>query len=195
MPDITCCTYVTTEAPDGPLPPVRSVPVPGKSSRPVQNYFRDFLIGWYGSTTLQQMSEARRAALAKNRTLYRIDVVVDGANYAPTKQRRGQLGGLGVLHVDQLPKDTEDFIADQLDIRRSRQSSSYIISEFIWKNPARLGDLWKIPGLARLNGIIFSAGSGQGDARVYYVAVHPRRIKQIRPPSNYPHSVDLQLDV
>jgi hypothetical protein len=203
MPDITCATYVTTDAPDGPLPAVGSVPVPaqprsgkaGKGSRLVPSYFPDFLIGWYGSTTLQQISEARRTAISKNQTLYRIDVVVDGADYAPTKQLKGQLGRLGVLHADQLPKETEDFLIEQLSIRRTRESGSHVLSDFIWKHPARLGDFWKIPGLSRLNGVIFSAASGEGDARVYYAAIHPRRIKQIRPPPNYPHSVELKLDV
>jgi hypothetical protein len=40
----------------------------------------------------------------------RIDVVADGVDSAPTKQLKGQLGKLGVLHVDQLPKETEDFL-------------------------------------------------------------------------------------
>ena len=200
MPDITCATYVTTDAPDAPLPAVRSVPVPAqlrsaKNSRLVPSYFSGFLLGWYGSTTVQRISEARRAAVAKNQTLYRIDFVVEGGSYAPTKQLKGQLGSMGVLHVDRLPKDTEDFLLEELNIRRHRESGSHIVSDFICKHPARLGDFWKIPGLSRLNGVIFSAASGEGDARVYYAAIHPRRIKQIRPPPNYPRPVELKVEV
>src|SRR5581483_7716431 len=150
MPDITCATYVTTDTPDGPLPGIRSVPVPGqagsgKSSRLVPSYYNGFLIGWYGSTTAQQISEARRAAVGKSQTLYRIDVVVEGGGYAPTKQLKGQLGSLGVLHVDRLPKETEDFLVEQLGIRPTREFGGYVLSDFIWKHPARLGDFWKIP--------------------------------------------------
>lgn len=200
MPDITCATYVTTDTPDGPLPAVGSVPVParsrsGKSSRQVPSYFSDFLIGWYGSTTVPQLSKARHAAVSKKQTLYRIDVVVDGIDYAPSRQLKSQLGKLGVLHVDQLPKETEDFLIEQLGIHRTGESGTHTLSDFIWKHPTRLSEFWKIPGLSRLNGVIFSAATGEGAARVYYAAIHPRRIKEIRPPPNYPRTVELKIGV
>ncbi len=202
MPDITCCTYVTTDEPDGPLPPIRSVPVPpkpgskrtGKGTKLVSSYFRDYLIGWYGSTTLQQISDARRIALSESRTLYRIDLLVDGGQYAPSRQHLDQLGGLGVIHVDELPKETERFVLEHLGTRGARPSGRYITSDLIWRQPTRLGDLWKIPELARLNAVIFSASAG-GDARVYYAALHPRRIKQIRPPPNCPSGSKLKIEV
>jgi hypothetical protein len=202
MPDITCCTYVTTNAPDDPLPPVGSVPVPprpgakstGKGKKLVPSYFRNYLIGWYGNTTLQQISDARRIALSERKTLYRIDVLVDGGNYAPSRQHLDQLGGLGVMHVDELPKETERFVLEHLGARRARPSGRYITSDRIWQHPAHLDELWQIPELAKLNAVIFSASAG-GDARVYYAAVHPRRIKQIRPPSNCPSGTKLKIDV
>lgn len=202
MPDITSCTYVTTDVPDGPLPPIRSVPVPPKpgskaavkGAKLVPSYFRDHLICWYGRTTLQQISEARRTALSEGRTLYRIDLLVDAGHYAPSRQRLDNLGGVGVIHVDELPKETEKFVLERLGPRGPRPSGHYIISDLIWRQPTRLGDLWKIPELVRLNAVIFSASAG-GDARVYYAALHPRRIKQIRPPPNCPSGTKLRIEV
>jgi hypothetical protein len=202
MPDITCCTYVTTDSPDEPLPPIRSVPVPPKPGtkgtrkgrKLVPSYFPDYLIGWYGNTTLQQISDARRIALAENRTLHRIDVLVDGGNYAPSRQHLNQLAGLGVMHVDELPKETERFVLEHLAARGPRPSGRYITSDLIWQTPIHLDKLWRIPELARLNAVIFSASAG-GDARVYYAALHPRRIKQIRLPPSCPSGTKLKIEV
>jgi hypothetical protein len=203
MPDITFCTYVTIDAPDAPLPPIGSVPVPrkpgsrGTSREPalVPSYFRGYLIGWYGSTTLQQISDARRSALAGGRTLFRIDIVVDGVDYAPSRQHVQQLDRLGVMHLDELPKETEKFVLERLEVGGPRLSGRYIISDLIWRHPAKLGNLWKIPELARrLTAVIFSAGVG-GDARVYYAAVHPKRVKEIRLPANFPSGTKPSIQV
>ena len=202
MPDITCCTYVTTDAPGDPLPPIGSVPVPmkpgtkstGKVRKLVPSYFRNYLIGWYGNTTLQQLSDARRIALSESRTLHRIDVLVDGGNYAPSRQHLDQLGGLGVMHVDELPKETERFVLEHFGAPGARPSGRYIVSDLIWQQPTHLNELWRIPELAQLNAVIFSASAG-GDARVYYAALHPRRIKLIRPPPNCPSGTKLKIQV
>ena len=203
MPDITVCTYVTTDVPDAPLPPIGSVPVPPKpgskgisrESALVPSYFRGYLIGWYGSTTLQQISDARRSALAGGKTLFRIDIVVDGADYAPSRQHLGQLDRLGVVHLDELPKETERYVLERLEAGESRPSGRYTISELIWRQPAKLDKLWKIPELGRrLTAVIFSAGVG-GDARVNYAAVHPRRIKEIRLPASFPSGTKSRVQV
>jgi hypothetical protein len=203
MPDITFSTYLTTNVPGAPLPLIRSVPVPPKpgakrkskgGAQLVPSYFRNYLIGWYGSTTLQQISNARRVALVENRTLYRIEIVVDGANYAPSRQHLNELDGLGVMHLDELPKETEKFVLEHLSVRGTQTSGRHIVSDLIWQRPARLGQLLGLPQLGGLNAVIFSAAVS-GDARVYYAAAHPTRVKEIRPPANFPDGIELKIDV
>lgn len=194
MVDVTFCTYVLTSLPGGPLPPVTSVPVspkPGsaaaKRKAQVRNPFSGYLVGWYGSTTLEQLSEARRAAAKANLALYRVDVIVDGRHYAPSKQQINNLNRLGVLHLDELPGETETFVRARLSIPADVE-----ISDYLWAHPRELGGLWKLRGFTHINAVIFSR-SGNG-RRVYYGAVHPKRIKEIRVP-RYPHKTRVTLDV
>lgn len=202
MADITFFAYTATEQPDGPLPALRSVPVPPKAGsaaakkgvKLVASPFHGYLLGWYGNTTLQQISEARRTAVAEHRTLYRVDVLVDGIDYAPTKQVQSNFRKLGVVHLDQLPLATKELFLKRLEIPRprSQKPAGDAISTFLWTHPDRLAQIWKIPGLAQLNAVIFSRFSD--GRRVNYGAIHPQRIKQTRV-VNYPREVDLPLEV
>ncbi len=146
MADVTFCTYVvTTDAAGESSLPVCSVPPPSKpiartapDPKRVPSFFRGFLVGWYGNTTLQQISEARRAALRQRRTLYRIDVVIDGGAYAPSRQYKTDLSSLGVIHVDLLPKETEAVFCEHLGIRTPKKATGYEVSDFLWKHPRTL---------------------------------------------------------
>lgn len=195
MVDVTFCTYVLTSSPDGPLPSITSVPVPSRPGSAaakqrkahVQSPFSGYLVGWYGSTTLEQISEARRAAAKANRTLYRVDIIVDGRDYAPSKQRIDNLKRLGVVHLDLLPMETEDFV------RRSLAIPSHVeISDYVWAHPRALSKLWKIRAFAHISAVIFSARVN--DQPVYYGAIHPKRIKEVRV-LRYPHKTRVTLDV
>lgn len=44
----------------------------------VESPFSGYLLGWYASSILEQISRARRATASMNRWLYRVNVVVDG---------------------------------------------------------------------------------------------------------------------
>lgn len=194
MVDVTFCTYVLTSAPDGPLPAVTSVPVlpkPGsaaaKRKAHVPSPFAGYLVGWYGGTTLEQISEARRAAAKANRTLYRVDVLVDGGRYAPSKQRIDNLKRLGVMHLDFLPAETETLVRTRLSIPADVE-----LGDYLWAHPRELGALWKVRALTHLNAVIFSKSTD--GKRVYYGAIHPKRIKEIRVP-RYPHKARVTLEV
>lgn len=88
MAEITFCTYVETYSYDGPLlAAAKSVPVPPlpgsaaekrKPAEYVESPFSGYLLGWYASSILEQISRARRATASMNRWLYRVNVVVDG---------------------------------------------------------------------------------------------------------------------
>lgn len=195
MVDVAFCTYVLVSSPDGPLPPVTSVPVapkPGSAAARqrkahVASPFPGYLLGWYGSTTLEQISEARRAAAKANRTLYRVDVTVDGGDYAPSKQRLDHLKRLGVVHLDLLPAETDEFVRAQLAI-----PDKVTISDYVWAHPSKLSALWKLRRFAHISAAIFSARAN--DQPVYYGAIHPKRIKEMRV-LRYPQVARLKLDV
>lgn len=202
MVNITFFSFTTTEQPDGPLPTLRSVPVPPRSGtaaarhgvKLVTSPFHGYLLGWYGNTALQQLSEARRAAAAERRALYRVDVIVDGMGYTPTQQVRSRFKQLGVVHVDLLPLPVRELFCERLEIPRPRVRTpgTDMISAFLWRHPDRLAQIWKIPGLAHLNAVIFSRfDEGR---RVTYGAIHPRRIKETRV-VNYPRDIDLSVEV
>jgi hypothetical protein len=202
MVDITFFAFTTTEQPDGPLPALRSVPVPPRSgtaaarkgTKLATSPFHGYFLGWYGNTALQQLSEARRAAAAERRALYRVDVIVDGIDYAPSQQVKSHFKQLGVVHVDLLPLAVRELFCERLEIppSRTRTRESDVISAFLWKHPDRLARIWKIPGLAHLNAVIFSRFDD--DRRVTYGAIHPRRIKAKRV-VNYSPDIDLPLEV
>jgi hypothetical protein len=200
MVDITFFATTTTEQPDGPLPALRSVPVPPRSGtaaarkgiKLVPSPFHGYFLGWYGNAALQQLSEARRAAAAERRALYRVDVIVDGMDYAPSQQMKSRFKQLGVVHVDLLPLAVRELFCERLEIPRTQTRESDAISAFLWKHPERLAQIWKIPGLAHLAAVIFSRFDD--DRRVTYGAIHPRRIKEKRV-VNYSRDIDLPLDV
>lgn len=185
MPRITFTAFVQ-EKPKGGLEPLHSVPMPSGKKAPEGRF-----LAWYGNRTAWELLHATLEEASKRKYFgYRVNLVLDGGDFSPTKQRMNHVRNLKVLHLDRLPLETREELA-RLVGGSGRHSKD--IAEMVKARPSLVNELWALPKLKHLSAIIFPVPDDE--KQIWSIgAIRPNRIESVKI-DNYEGSDQLVIEI